>query len=74
MNGKVTRRGIWMGTDADRTKELPDCEPFSGTSKYHCVWGDTECKNAFFRRFSCYCKPCYEDLVSGGDFQKCLTR
>ena len=73
MNGKVTRRGIWMGTDADRTKELPDCEPFSGTSKYHCVWGDTECKNAFFRRFSCYCKPCYEDLVSGGDFQKCLT-
>ena len=52
MNGKVTRRGIWMGTDADRTKELPDCEPFSGTSKYHCVWGDTECKNAFFRRFS----------------------
>ena len=38
------------------------------------AWGDTECKNAFFRRFSCYCKPCYEDLVSGGDFQKCLTR
>ena len=38
------------------------------------MWGDAECKNASFRRFSCYCKPCYADLVHGGDFQKCETR
>ena len=63
-----------MGADADRAEALPDCEPFDGSSKYHSVWGDADCKNAYFLRFSCYCEPCYKNLACGGDFKGCKTR